>query len=336
MRGSKWLLLALTISALGASGCDDAVSPPSGPGNLVPPTVAEDPALPAIEMNGSRFHLETRGDPAKPVIVVLHGGPGGDYRSLLRLSDRFDGYSLADDYFLIYWDQRGAGLSERVDKVELTIDTYVNDLDTLVNRYAPGRQVFLIGESWGGMFATRYINQFPTRVAGAVLIEPGPLDGATMERVKAVMYDLGLGVQSEWINDQVWNSESLSPDDNARVDYERMLGVNNSWPRSRVGATNPAPTWRMGAAANKYILEDGQDSNGRFTYDFTTNLSAFTTPVLFVAGSRSEVLGESLQRQQIYRCPSASLEVVLGAGHDVAWVKTAEVVAHVRRYLGAR
>ena len=333
MRRFRWLPLPLITSALGATACDDATSP-SHSGNLVPPTVAEDPALPAIEMNGSRFHVETRGNPANPVIVVLHGGPGGDYRSLLRLSDWFNGYSLADDYFLVYWDQRGAGLSERVDKVELTIDTYVNDLDSLVSRYAPGRQVFLIGESWGGMFATRYINEFPSRVAGAVLIEPGPLDGATMERLKAQMYDLD--PQSEWVYDRIWDRQFLSPDDNARMDYELMLGVTNSRRRSPVGAPNPAPVWRMGAAANKYILEDGRDSTGRFTYDFTTNLSAYTTSVLFIAGSRSEVLGESLQRQQIGRYPLASLEVVAGAGHDVVWVKSAEVVAHVRQYLGAR
>ena len=39
--------------------------------------------------------------------------------------------------------------------------------------------MYLIGTSWGGMYATRFINAFPERVAGAVLIEPGPLDGAT-------------------------------------------------------------------------------------------------------------------------------------------------------------
>jgi proline iminopeptidase len=330
MRRFRWL--PLITAGLGATACD-ALSP-SSPGNLVPPTVAEDGALPAIDMNGSRFHLETRGDPANPVIVVLHGGPGGDYRSLLRLSERFNGYSLADDYFLVYWDQRGAGLSKRVSKEELTIETYVNDLNTIANRYSPGRPVFLIGESWGGMFATRYINDFPQRVAGAVLIEPGPLDGATMERVKDDMFDLD--TKSEWLNDWVWNSQFLSPDDHARMDYERMLGVKNGQPRFHLSTVNPAAAWRMGAAASKYIMEDGQDSRGRFTYDFTTNLSAYTTPVLFIAGSQSEVLGESLQRQQISRYPSASLEVVAGAGHDVAWVKTADVLVHVRPYLDAR
>ena len=32
----------------------------------------------------------------------------------------------------------------------------------------------------------------------------------------------------------------------------------------------------------------------------------------------------------------ASLQVVDGAGHDVAWIKTAEVLTHIRAYLDAR
>ena len=330
MRNMRWL--PLTLAGLGAAACD-AMSP-SDPGALVPRTVAEDGSLPALEMNGSRFHLETFGNPANPVIVFLHGGPGIDYRSQLKLAERFNGYSLADDYFLVYWDQRGTGLSKRVNRDELTIATYVNDLNTLVNRYSPRRPVFLIGESWGGMFATRYINDYPQRVAGAVLIEPGPLDGTTMQQVKDDMFDLD--IKSEWLNDMVWNSQFLSPDDHARMDYERMLSVKNGQPRFHEDKVNPSPVWRLGAAASKYITEDGQDNNGKFTYDFTTNLSAYTTPVLFMAGARSEVLGESLQRKQVLQYPSASLVVVDGAGHDVAWVKTADVLSHVRQYLDAR
>lgn len=331
MKTTKWLPLAL--AGLAASACSDVMSPDE-PGALVPATVAEDASLPAIEMNGSRFHLETFGNPANPVIVFLHGGPGGDYRSLLRLGGRYSGQSLADDYFLVYWDQRGTGLSKRHGRDVLTIDVYVNDLNTLVDRYSPGRKVLLIGESWGGMFATRYINQYPERVAGAVLIEPGPLDGATLERLEDGMFDVDLG--SEWLNDWAWSSGFFSPDDHARMDYERMLGSRDSQPRFHLSTTDPSPVWRLGAAASRYIMEDGQDENGVFTYDFTTNLAAFTTPVLFIAGSLSEVLGASLQRQQVLRYPSASLEVVDGAGHDVAWVRTAQVLAHVRGYLDAR
>ena len=308
---------------------------PEEPGYLVPATVAEDASLPAIELNGSRFHLETFGNPADPVIIFLHGGPGGDYRSMLPLGGRFDGYSLADDHYLVFWDQRGTGLSERHDKDVLTLDIYTNDLNELVNRFAPGRQVFLIGHSWGGMYATQYINEYPTRVAGAVLIEPGPLDGPTFESIKNEMFDLNLG--AEWLNDWAWNSQFLSPDDHARMDYERLLGLKDSQPRYHQQMdVNPAPFWRLGAVVNKYLEEDGQDQNGIAVYDFTDNLAAFTTPVLFITGSLNEVIGEAFQRQQVQKYPSASLVVVNEAGHDLEWTHTAEVLSLVREYLETR
>lgn len=328
MRFNRWLPLAL----VGLGACD--TMNPGEPGNLVPPTVAEDASLPAIEMNGSRFHFETIGDPVNPVIVFLHGGPGGDYRSLLRMGARHDGYSLADEFFLVYWDQRGAGLSMRHDKDVLTLEVYEEDLNELIGRYSPNRPVFLIGTSWGGMYATQYINASPSRVAGAVLIEPGPLDGATFERVKDDMLDLSLG--AEWLNDWAWNSQFLSPDDHARMDYERMLGIKEGQPRFHMRKdVDPEPVWRLGAAVNRYLQEDGQDENGVAVYDFTTNLSRYTTPVLFIAGSLSEVLGEAFQREQMLHYPSASLRVVDGAGHDVNWTHTGQVIAHVRAYLDA-
>src|SRR5688572_29141984 len=93
------LLLSLAVS--GCVCADD-------PGNLVPKTVVDDPTLPAIAINGTRLHSEAFGEPTDPIIVVLHGGPGSDYRGLLPLR------ALAEDgYRVVFWDQRGAGLSQR-------------------------------------------------------------------------------------------------------------------------------------------------------------------------------------------------------------------------------
>jgi proline iminopeptidase len=330
MQSTKWLSLAL--AGLAATACD--TMSPSDPGALVPATVAEDATIPAIDMNGSRFHLETFGNPANPTIVFLHGGPGGDYRSMLRLAERNDGYSLADDHYLVFWDQRGSGLSERRGREAVTLDLYMADLDSLVNRYSPRRPVFLIGVSWGGMYATKYIDEHPGKVAGAVLIEPGPLDGATAERIDDDMFDLAIG--AEWLEDWAWSTQFLSPDDHARMDYQRMLGAKDAQPKFGLSTTDPEPAWRLGAASNRFISEDGQDRNGHWTYDFTRHLSAYGTPVLFIAGSLSQVLGPSLQQQQILKYPSASLAVIPGAGHDVAWVKSAEVLDQIRPYLAAR
>ena len=57
----------------------------------VPETVAQDPSLPHTTIDGYTYHGETYGDPANPVVINLHGGPGGDYRSNLALQ------ALADE-----------------------------------------------------------------------------------------------------------------------------------------------------------------------------------------------------------------------------------------------
>src|SRR5262249_53852592 len=102
----------------------------SDPGNLVPRTVTEDPSLPAIEVNGTHLHAEAFGDPAAPILMVLHGGPGVDYRSMTPLA------RLADDgYRVVLWDQRGTGLSERHDGPTIEIETYMDDLAAVIDHY---------------------------------------------------------------------------------------------------------------------------------------------------------------------------------------------------------
>jgi proline iminopeptidase len=65
---------------------------------VVAETVEQDSSIPHITLEGATFHAETYGDPENPVVIVVHGGPGGDYRSLLSLQ------ALADQYFVVFYD----------------------------------------------------------------------------------------------------------------------------------------------------------------------------------------------------------------------------------------
>src|SRR5262245_16554415 len=247
-----WMMIA------GLAACE--VYDPSQSGNLVPKTVDEDPALPSLALAGTVFHYETFGDPNKPALIFLHGGPGGDYRDQLVLKDRYDGRALTDDYFVVYWDQRGSGLSRRHDCGVYTTGRMDADLDAVVEHVSPGRPVIIVGHSWGGMYASLYINSHPEKVAAAVLIEPGPLNGQMFDSVIGDLYDLD--VSSEWLNDDVWASQFLTADDHARADYLRMLGMRDSQPRYHQDENNPSPVWRQGAITNscliKSALKDGK------------------------------------------------------------------------------
>ena len=138
--------------------------------HTVLPTVADDPSLPSLVIDGYRFHAETHGEPTNPTVIVLHGGPGGDYRSLQALS------GLADTHHVVFYDQRGAGLSERVPAESITAAVMLDDLGRIADRFSPTDPVALIGHSWGATLAAGYMRHHPERVAAAVLAEPGYLD----------------------------------------------------------------------------------------------------------------------------------------------------------------
>lgn len=320
------LSLSLFTLLFAASACRD----PSADGNLVPRTVDDDPSLPRVALNGSLFHAETFGDPAAPAIVVLHGGPGHDYRGLLRLRQPVDGVRLEDHHFVVFWDQRSAGLSRRHQEKDVTMAAYDADLGALLDHYAPGRPVVLMGHSWGGMYATRFIAQHPERIAGAVLMEPGPLTKARFDEVKDQI--IALDLWSEWLNDYGWGQTIVTPDDHARADYAVLLGMlGDSQPGFHLSTSDREPLWRFGAVASSAIQGEGV----RDGWDFTKGLERFQKPVLFEASEQNEVIGVEFQRRQMPSFSNAKLEIVRNAGHDFTWTQPEATLRPVFAYLAA-
>ena len=61
-----------------------------------------------ITLDGTKMYLLTRGaDRSAPVLLWLHGGPGGAERPLFRYFNS----ELENHFVVVYWDQRGAGRS---------------------------------------------------------------------------------------------------------------------------------------------------------------------------------------------------------------------------------
>ena len=135
-------------------------------------TVQFDHSLPYTEINGYKYHMEVFGRPQSTPIIVVHGGPGLDYEYLKSLK------ALSKDYQVIFYDQRGTGLSPRVGTPYPTLEQSLEDLHSIVGHFSNGGKVKLIGHSWGGTLVAGYLSKYPITVSQAVIVEPAFLDTA--------------------------------------------------------------------------------------------------------------------------------------------------------------
>ena len=119
-----------------------------------------------LHLNGVDQRYCVLGDKAEnPVLLYLHGGPGD---SCLPLVEKYNA-ALAQDFNLVVWDQRGAGLSYYpfTEENHPSINTYVEDVHQL-SRYLLDRfhqdKLYLMGHSWGSALGVKFIQAHPELV----------------------------------------------------------------------------------------------------------------------------------------------------------------------------
>jgi proline iminopeptidase len=298
-------------------------------------TVAEDPSLPHATINGVTYHAETFGDPANPVVIVIHGGPGGDYRSLLSLQ------ALSDQYFVVFFDQRGTGLSPRVNPEEITLESALTDLDSIVDYYGNGRKVNLVGHSWGAMLASAYLGQYPEKVDHAVLAEPGFLTPEfAKEWAEATAIRFSPGLLYYFVKTKFESLHVEGPDDQAPDDYfgyQMNMYQGSDHPqtgyRCEGGGPEEGGSWRPGTRVADRFLQQAVDADGNFNISLVDGVEGFTNKVLFIAGECQKVIGVEWQKRQMEYFPNAELAVISSAGHEMFAENPEASITVVREYL---
>jgi proline iminopeptidase len=286
------------------------------PGLLVPLTVDQDPGLQSIPVNGTLLHVETYGDPTNPIIIMIHGGPGGDYRSLLKAK------SFANDgFFVVFYDQRGTGLSKREDKSQFekkdALQLYIDDLGSIIDQYqkSGNQKVFLIGHSWGAMLATAYVNQHPKSINGLVLAEPGGLSWTQtseyLDRSNKIKFF------AESLNDAIFPEQIFAGRSEHEVlDYKASFfaGFENA-PGNTIGNPGPYPFWRNGAVVFEALIDNAE----KYGFDFTTQLNQFSTNVLFMYSENNKAYGLQWAEKVSAPIQKADLKIVLNCGHEMLY-----------------
>ena len=242
---------------------------------------------------------------------------------------------------MVFYDQRGTGLSPRVDDDELTFENYLADLDALVERFSPGRPVNLIGHSFGGMLISGYLGRYPGKVGGAIFAEPGPL---TWELANHPNFKFRPGLRfashaaGSWIESRFYSG----PDSHAKGDYffGKFFGAYHGRGHPAAGyycggvPPQEARQRRLGSRAYWKVSKSYPSVGPARQFSMVQGVAAFDKQVLFLAGSCDVILGAEIQREQMKHFTDARLVVIDGVGHELFAENPEASLVPVKEYLG--
>ena len=301
---------------------------PEEPGNLVRKTVTENSEITSVQLSSTRLHYQIFGNENGLKVFVLEGGPGDDFRYLLDLNKTVGDWSLTDDYQVIYHDYRGCGLSQRHPMEELTTANSLKDLEELIDLFATGEKVILIGHSHGGFVAAQYLDKHPDRVMGAVFLEPGAFSTSINNQLPEVN---SVNYFGKDINRILWVKQLIGLQNHEQADYFYDIARLNIDDSGR-GENCESLNYRGGAAAAIAIaIREVYDTQ----YDYTSRMATFKTPVLFISSDQSEDLGYDFQQaNQVVLFPNPEHQKISGTGHSgIINCKTDETLGYIRSYL---
>lgn len=232
---------------------------------------------------------------------------------------------LSKDYRVILYDQRGAGLSPRVDKKDLTIEQNLEDLDSIVKHFSNGKKVKLIGHSWGGALVVGYLSKHPENVSQAVVIEPAFLyPGAPVKEWVKNFKE----VLSFWMIGRYMVAYPFIRKDDGQegMDYVATKLANQNRPGPPYnceGQGLPPNTFkRLGYEAYNSIYAPVIDNPDSFTYDFTNGISEYHGDLMLIS-TECSILGHEFQEK--YNLPKLTPQTVHvkaeNVGHNVLTLK---------------
>lgn len=254
----------------------------------------------------------------RPVLFLLHGGPGGDHSA-------FKGHtaSLRDVAQLVYSDYRGSGRSATCDPASYTMDNNIDDLDALREHLGLER-ISLLGSSYGGMVAQGYTLRYPQRVANLVLVCTAP-SFRFLSEAQRIVRERGT-VEQARVSQRLWDG-NFETQEQLR-EYYLVMGpfYSRSFKPQEFAAG-----WNRGVRT----LEPLNQGFGGFlrTFDYTDRLAEIRCPTLILAGEHDWICPPSQAREMAERIPRSHLKIFANSSHSIASDENEAYLAAIRGFL---
>jgi pimeloyl-ACP methyl ester carboxylesterase len=276
-----------------------------------------------VRVNGVELYVRRFGDPALPMLVVVHGGPTWDHSYLLPAVAE-----LADVAHVVLFDLRGCGRSSRVPPLpadQLQPDLLADDVAALI-RHLGAARADVLGFSYGGGVAMRVVRQHPSVVRRLILASTtayGEFEAVVPPERAALCTPV------DWADATLTGDGALS----------RAMALGDL----------PATIWRLDRADEWRAVLAGV----RFTSDWNEPyaagtlkparpddppgaLNAWGGPVLILHGAREMTFPVEVARRLHAEVPASTLVEIPGAAHMAHFDNPAEWLATARTFLTDR
>jgi pimeloyl-ACP methyl ester carboxylesterase len=245
--------------------------------------------------DGVSLFVEELGD-GFPVFV-LHGGPGFDHSMFRPWLD-----PLADEFRVLYVDERGQGRSDRVDPATLTLEVFARDVDLLAEALQLDGFA-LLGHSFGAIVTTAHAIELGT--AAAYVISGGGDSSAGLEQDVATsleaLGDAGTAVAASWELEKTVSSD------------EQMLALwQAQMPMHFAG--EPPPGFGESTVFSPGVLRHFANS-GYGAFDFVPYLHHVSRSTLVIVGEHDQVTTPRAAEVLHQGIADSELHVVAEAGH---------------------
>ena len=260
-----------------------------------------------------------------PLVVLLHGGPGGDHQQIVGLDP------LRDQFTLLYYDQRGGGRSTRgMGPEQITWQKHVEDLDAV--RIAFGEErLRILGYSWGGILLQLFAVEQPDRLRRLVFVGTAPPMPENFQKINETTNSRLSPETKEWM-ERVKELQLLDTD----LDWVRAVFVRKLWVDAFVHPKHAGvfdiERMSVSALSSRYTSESLKQIPD--PPEFWQRLEKVKAPALSVHGTYDPVPLEGA-KELVRRLPDARLVTIEESGH-MPWLESPDAFfGPVREFLAS-
>lgn len=255
----------------------------------------------------------------RPVLFMLHGGPGGDHL-------RFKQHSLElhDIAQLVFIDHRGCGRSKKTKASHYTLENNIEDIEAL-RKHLGLTRICVLGTSYGGIVAQGYATRYPQHVEKLILVVTAP-SYRFLDQAKKILNERGTRQQIA-IGEHLWNGTFKNYNHVAQF-FKIMepLYSNKAKRNHKHSFTKTKTIWSHEA------LNQGFGGFLR-KFDFIPKLKKIRCPTLILAGQDDWICPPDQSITIAKHIPQAALKIFKNASHAVSVDAHKQYINSIKKFM---